>query len=116
MVVLWPREKGLDLLSDTFINEENVKSLTTAADNVWKSIKAKDLEGFADSFLKSFNAQVKMFPSMVNDRILNEIDKYKEKALAWKLAGAGGAGYLILVSEKPIEGAMRIKIRRKEML
>ena len=116
MVVLWPREKGLDLLSDTFINEENVKSLTTAADNVWKSIRAKDLEGFADSFLKSFNAQVKMFPSMVNDRILNEIDKYKEKALAWKLAGAGGAGYLILVSEKPIEGSMRIKIRRKEML
>ena len=53
---------------------------------------------------------------MVNDRILKEIEKYKKKALAWKLAGAGGAGYLILVSDKPIDGAMKIKVRRKEAL
>ena len=53
---------------------------------------------------------------MVTDRILKEIDKYKDQAIAWKLAGAGGAGYLILVSDKPVEGAMKIKIRRKEVL
>ncbi len=57
-----------------------------------------------------------MFPAMVNDKINKEIDKFKDKALAWKLAGAGGGGYLILVSEKPIEGTMQIKVRRKEVL
>jgi len=57
-----------------------------------------------------------MFPEMLNDRINAEISKYKDKALAWKLAGAGGGGYLILVSDKPVEGAMRINIRRKEVL
>ena len=45
-----------------------------------------------------------------------EIEKYKDQALAWKLAGAGGGGYLILISDKPIEGTMRINIRRKEVL
>nr|WP_299069643.1 adenylyltransferase/cytidyltransferase family protein [uncultured Allomuricauda sp.] len=116
MVMLWPREPGLDLLKETYINEENVKSLANAADDVWEAIKKKDLEKFAKGFLKSFNAQTTMFPAMVNDRVNAEIAKYKEKALAWKLAGAGGGGYLLLVSDEPIEGAMRINIRRKEVL
>jgi cytidyltransferase-like protein len=116
MVLLWPREQGLDLLGETYINEENVKSLSNASEEVWTAIENKDLDKFSEGFLKSFNAQVKMFPAMVNDKILKEIEKYKTKALAWKLAGAGGAGYLILVSDKPIEGAMKIKVRRKEVL
>ena len=116
MVLLWPREPGLDLLKETYINKENVKSLAAAADIVWEAIQNKDLKTFAEGFLKSFNAQVKMFPAMVNPRVNKEISKFKDKALAWKLAGAGGGGYLILVSDKPIEGTMRIKIRRKEIL
>lgn len=116
MVLLWPRENDLDLLSKTYINEENVRALTSAADEVWEAIKEKDLMKFSEGFLKSFNAQVKMFPAMVNDRILREIDKYKDKSLAWKLAGAGGAGYLILVSDKPIKNTIKINIRRKDTL
>ncbi len=116
MVLLWPREPGLDLLKETYIDEENVKSLAASADIVWEAIKNKDLKKFAEGFLKSFNAQTKMFPAMVNPRVNAEISKFKDKALAWKLAGAGGGGYLILVSDKPIEGTMRINIRRKEIL
>ena len=116
MVLLWPREQELDLLKETYINEENVKSLAAAADIAWDAIQNKDLEKFAEGFLKSFNAQTKMFPAMINPKVNAEIAKYKDKALAWKLAGAGGGGYLILVSDKPIEGTMRIKVRRKEIL
>lgn len=116
MRLLWPREPGLDLLKETHINETNVKALAHAADEVWEAIKNKDLKKFAEGFLKSFEAQTKMFPAMVNDRIQTEIAKYENQALAWKLAGAGGGGYLILVSDKPVEGAMRINIRRKEAL
>lgn len=116
MAMLWPREPGLDLLKETYINEDNVKTLASAADEVWEAIKNKDLDKFAEGFSKSFNAQTKMFPAMVNDRINAEIVKYKDKALAWKLAGAGGGGYLILASEKPIPGTMRFRIRRKEIL
>ncbi|REE08724.1 cytidyltransferase-like protein [Winogradskyella pacifica] len=116
MVLLWPREQGVDLLKDTDINEDHVKSLAASADMVWEAIKNQDLEKFAEGFLKSFNAQTKMFPRMVNPKINAEIEKYKDRALAWKLAGAGGGGYLILVSDKPIEGTMRINVRRREIL
>jgi cytidyltransferase-like protein len=114
MVLLWPREKGLDLLKETYINTENVKNLTEAADRAWNAILKKDLVEFAEAFLDSFNAQVKMFPAMINPDVQRAIDEYKDGAIGWKLAGAGGGGYLILVSEQPVKGAMRIKIRRKD--
>jgi cytidyltransferase-like protein len=116
MVLLWPREKDLDLLKETYISEDNVKALASATDEVWEAILEKDLEKFAKGFLKSFQAQTTMFPAMKNERINKEIEKYKDKALAWKLAGAGGGGYLILVSDKQPGGSMRLSIRRKEGL
>ena len=115
MVLLWPRQKNLDLLKETYINTDNVKELSTASEETWDGIIQKDLNKFASGFLKSFEAQTKMFPAMINDEILKVIDKYKKEALAWKLAGAGGGGYLILVAKEPVKGAMRIKVRRKEI-
>lgn len=114
MVLLWPREKGLDLLKETYINTENVKALANASQSAWDAILKKDINAFARAFLESFNAQVKMFPAMVNAKVNDVISNYSSQALAWKLAGAGGGGYLILVSDKPVKDAMRIKIRRKD--
>lgn len=114
MVLLWPRKDGLDLLKETYISKENVSRLSEAAERCWQGIVNKDLDLFAKSFLDSFHAQTAMFPCMINPEIQKVIDSYKEEAIAWKLAGAGGGGYLILVSEKPIKNAISIKIRRKE--
>ena len=55
-----------------------------------------------------------MFPKMMNDKVAKVIDKYGKKALAWKLSGAGGGGYLILISEEEIPNAIKVKIRRKD--
>jgi cytidyltransferase-like protein len=115
MVMLWPREPGLDLLKETYINKENVENLTSAAENAWDAIMNKDLNEFARAFKDSFEAQITMFPAMVNNRINEVIESYKDSVLAWKLAGAGGGGYLILVSEHPVKDAMRIKIRRRNL-
>lgn len=113
MVFLWPRKKGLDLLKETYINSQNVKALADASIKAWEGIMEKNLEKFADAFLKSFEAQTTMFPAMITDEISEIIKRYKDRALAWKLSGAGGGGYLVLIAEKPIQGAIKIKIRRK---
>jgi cytidyltransferase-like protein len=116
LVTLWPREPGLNLLDQTHIDGQNVAQLTSAADLCWQAIQNKDLMAFAQSYLDSFEAQVRMFPKMLNPKVQAVIDEYKNQALAWKLAGAGAGGYLALVSDKPIEGAMKLKIRRKGTL
>lgn len=115
MVLLWPREQGLNLLKETYINSENVQKLSTAADNCWDAIMKKDLNSFAKAYSDSFEAQIKMFPAMMNPAVADVIEQYKDKALAWKMPGAGGGGYLALVCEEPIENSIRIKIRRKGM-
>ncbi|WP_430816177.1 adenylyltransferase/cytidyltransferase family protein [Carboxylicivirga sp. RSCT41] len=114
MIMLWPRKNGLDLLKETYINKENTKALADASEQAWQAIQQKDLKKFAIAFSNSFNAQKTMFPAMVDKDVNAAIDKYKDDALAWKLAGAGGGGYMILIADKPIKGAMKIKIRRKD--
>ncbi len=110
IITLWPRPGGTDLLADTNISRENIAALASAAEECWEGIMAMDPGKFACGFRKSFEAQVIMFPEMINDKIRNVIDRYRNQALAWKLTGAGG--YLVLVSEKPVENSMEIKIRR----
>ncbi len=112
LVLLWPRPANTNLLDETYINKENVIALTQAADICWEGILKKDLQQFAEGAKKSFEAQVKMFPKMLPEEVKEAIEIYKDKASAWKLAGAGGGGYLVLISENPVENAIRIKIRR----
>ena len=116
MVLLWPRPEKLDLLKKTNVNKSNVKKLADASSACWDAILSRNTEDFASAFLDSFNAQTRMFPAMLNKEIELVIDQYKTHAKAWKLAGAGGGGYLILVADKQVDGAMKIKIRRKETL
>jgi galactokinase/mevalonate kinase-like predicted kinase len=72
-----------------------------------------DTQKFGKAFKASFEAQVAMFPLMKSRTVRETIEVYKDRALGWKLAGAGGGGYLVLVSENPIENAIRIRIRRQ---
>jgi cytidyltransferase-like protein len=115
MITLWPRPADFNVLSETYINTKNVRALTEAAEIAWKGLKKKDIKTFSKGFLDSFHAQIRMFPKMVNPEIEKIIAQYKNKALAWKLAGAGGGGYLILISEKKIPNSFKIKIRIKEL-
>ncbi len=67
---------------------------------------------FGAAFRTSFEAQVAMFPHMVDEGIRAVIAQHAPGALGWKLSGAGGGGYLILVRREDLPGALRIKIRR----
>lgn len=110
---LWPRPDGFDVLGDTHINKENVKKLANAAEDCWDALLKRDFVSFTSSVLDSFHAQVRMFPRMMNTNIEEIINQYKDIAGGWKLSGAGGGGYLVLFSEKPVQGAFKVKIRRR---
>jgi galactokinase/mevalonate kinase-like predicted kinase len=116
LITLGPRVSTFDVLENIDINLENAKKLADAAENCWKAILEKDIIKFGKYFSDSFYAQIKMFPNMVTKEIFDLIEQYKDKAYGWKLSGAGGGGYLILVTDKELDGAIKIKIRRKSFL
>jgi cytidyltransferase-like protein len=116
LVTLGPRVSTYSPVENTNITPSGAKALADATENCWKAILKKDIQAFGKSFRRSFEAQIAMFPNMVDDDILATIELYKDKAWGWKLSGAGGGGYIILVADTPVEGAMQIKIRRKNSL
>ncbi len=116
MVLLWPRPAGFNPVPGARLSTEGVKALTSAAEQCWDAILSRDLEQFTRYYRASFEAQINLFPDMVNPDIKKVMESYRDKALAWKLAGAGGGGYLALVAEKPVPGAMRVKIRRRGLM
>lgn len=113
MLQLFPRKQQFDVLADTEINLENAKALSRAADECWDALLKKDLKAWGRATTDSFNAQVKMFPHMIDPEILPVLDQYKEKVLGWKMCGAGGGGYFVFISDRPIENTFGIRIRRK---
>lgn len=114
LVPLYPRHSNYDVLSNTNITVENAKKLSIAADRAWDALKEKDIQKFGNAVRDSFEAQITMYPHMVANDIFEVLDKYKNQALGWKLSGAGGGGYLTLISETPIDNAIQIRIRRAE--
>ena len=112
-ITLPPRDGSFNVLEHTNITSDGARALAEAADGVWDALLAKDTNCFGKLYRASFEAQVAMFPLMKSRAVSETIEHYRDKALGWKLAGAGGGGYLALVSEKQIENAIRIRIRRE---
>lgn len=121
MVPMDPRPQGCSVVEGKDITEEKVKNLVQAADDCWNAIMVKDLNAFATAYKASFNAQVAMFPAMIQGTVQSYIDRYSKEqdVLAWKMPGAGGGGYLALVVENTATfvqkhpEAINLIIRRK---
>ena len=112
LIPLGPRNNEFDVLSNVNLHKEYIKELAENSNKLWNSILNLDIENFGKSFLDSFNAQVKIFPLMLNDEIVKTINIYKDDVMGYKLSGSGGGGYLILVTNKRINASIKIKIRR----
>ena len=101
LVPMEPRRPGCSVVEGKDITEPKVRALAAAAQQCWEAILAKDLAGFAEAYRASFEAQVAMFPAMIQGPVQPAIDRWSGErgVLAWKMPGAGAGGYLALVVE-----------------
>ena len=114
LIPLGPRQGSFQVLKDKRITPARVRALAAAADQCWEAIRQRKVEELGRQMRASFEAQVSMFPRMANPDVISAIRQYAPGALGWKLSGAGGGGYLILVSRHNVRGAIKIRIRRKD--
>lgn len=121
MIPMEPRRPGCSVVEGKDINEAKVKNLAKAADDCWNAILAMDFAAFASAFQASFDAQVALFPAMIQGCVQGFIDEYSvlPEVHAWKMPGAGGGGYLVLVVDdvksfaRQHPEAIELTIRRK---
>ncbi|MEA3334427.1 MAG: adenylyltransferase/cytidyltransferase family protein [Chloroflexota bacterium] len=113
LIPLGPRQPDFSVLSGTNITSEGAKALAGATDLCWDAMLARDVRRFGEALRLGFEAQVAMFPNMMNQMMQELIEQYRHRAFGWKVSGAGGGGYLILVSDTPVDNAVRVVVRRK---
>ena len=115
LVALGPRKSDFRVRKDTRITPARVRALAAAANGCWRTILSRDEKEFGRQVRASFEAQIRMFPRMMDSNVRTAIKQYAGKSLGWKLSGAGGGGYLVLVGQRAIPGAIRLKIRRPDV-
>ncbi len=111
LIPLEPRPLGYDPIAVKNIEKEFVKELGDSGNECWESIIKKDINGLGKAMTKSFLAWKKMLPNTVPDYVLNEMEtKYISNYPGAITSGSGG-GYAVVVSERNIKGAIRIKVK-----
>ena len=71
-------------------------------------MKAHDVKTWGKATAECFEAQLEMYPAMSTPNVQAAIEKFRNLAYGWKLSGAGGGGYLILISQSPIPNAIKV--------
>ena len=111
MVPLEPRPDGYDPLEIMYLENHMIKELGEAGDLCWESILKKDITGLGRALTNTFLSWKKILPLTVPDWVMKEMEtKYFPNYPGAITSGSGG-GYVIVVSEKEIEGAIKIRIR-----
>ncbi len=95
----------------------NIESTTRPADSTEAAeatILSKNIVKWEKAANDCFTARLEMFPCMPNSNLYEYVSRVKDSVYGWKLTGAGGGGYLILISEKTVPYAIRVRCHRAD--
>lgn len=112
LIFIRQRRETYDVYKGACLTRENAAALSKAANSCWDAILNMDFAKFSDAFTESFRAQLSLFPEMFTPEVEETIAEYRHLISGWKLSGAGGGGYLVVLTETPRDDMMAIRIRR----
>jgi cytidyltransferase-like protein len=111
LVPLEPRPDGYDPLKVMHLEKPLIRELGEAGDNCWRAIMKKDVNGLGNALTNTLLSWRKILPLTVPDWVLKEMETNYFPNYPGAITSGSGGGYVIVVSEKEIGGAIRIKIR-----
>lgn len=111
LVPLTPRPVGYDPLLEKHLEKEFVKLLGDAGNKCYEGIITKNLQLLGESMSETFYAWRKILPHTVPGSVLEVMEsRYFGKYPGAITSGSGG-GYAVVASDKPVEGALKMKVR-----
>ena len=109
LIPLKPRSLDYDPLKIKNLTYKWVKKLGESGEKCWNSILNQDVNGFGKSLVQSLECWHEILPLTVEKSTIKEIEKYSAYPGA-TFSGCGG-GHIIVVSDREIDGSLKIKIR-----
>ncbi len=113
LLALPQRPLSYDPREGARLTPQGIQELSLASQEIWEGICARDLERWASATTRSFQAALSLFPQMATPEVRDAIQAFQGQALGWKLTGAGGGGYLLLISPEEIPQTQRVTLCRK---
>jgi cytidyltransferase-like protein len=111
LVKLKPRPAGYDPLKEMHLEKPYIKELGEAGDLCWESILEKDITGLGKSMTTTCLSWKKILPLTVPDDILKEMETKYFRNFSGAITSGAGGGYVIVISDKPVKGAIKVKVR-----
>lgn len=111
LVPLEPRPDGYDPLEVMNLEKNLVRELGETGKLCWESIVKKDVAKLGESLTNTLYLWRKMLPLTVPDRVLAELETNYLREFPGAITTGCGGGYVIVVSEKEVKGAIKIKVR-----
>jgi hypothetical protein len=93
------------------LEKQFIRELGEAGDMCWVSILKKDINGLGKALTDTLLSWGKILPLTVSDEIMKEMETKYFRNYPGAITSGSGGGYVIVVSEKEIEGSVRIKVR-----
>lgn len=111
LVPLEPRPEGYDPLKIMNLEKHLIKELGESGDRCWEAILKKDVESLGKAVTGTFLTWKKILPLTVPDWVMNEMETKYFPYYPGAITSGSGGGYVIVVSDKHVPGAIKIKIR-----
>jgi cytidyltransferase-like protein len=111
LVSLEPRPQGYDPLKIMHLEKPLVKELGEAGNSCWDAIMKKDITLLGRSMTNTLLSWRKILPLTVPDWVLDEMERKYFPNYPGAITSGSGGGYVMIASDKPVEGAIKIKVR-----
>jgi cytidyltransferase-like protein len=111
LVPLEPRPEGYDPLKVMHLEKPLIRELGEAGDKCWEAILRKDIHGLGKALTSTLLSWKKILPLTVPDWVMQELETKYFPVYPGAITSGSGGGYVIVVSEKKVEGAIKIRVR-----
>jgi hypothetical protein len=111
LIPLEPRPDGYDPLKILHLDKPLIKELAESGEECWQSILKKDADRLGKAMKETFHSWRKILPLTVPDWVMNEMESKYFPNFPGAITSGSGGGYVIVVSEKRLERAIKIRVR-----
>lgn len=109
-----PRPVNYDVITGNENFDPNlIKQQSALGDKIWEDIKNKDLASLSQHVNEVHVTQKTIIPGYESDYIKPIIEDIKSRHYGAKIMGAGGYGYIMILSDNPDKDFIKININKK---